>query len=278
MTLSILLGAAVLQLLALSFAMTVAWGVQQRTGNSGWIDAVWTCAVGVVGVASALWPLGEETSARQILVAALISAWAVRLGWHIASRSAAKSDDPRYAELVRGWGVSARSQMFVLLQKQALVSLPLVFSVFIAAHHPATGLGWADAAAVLVFAVAVAGESLADRQLRAFARASRGGDGICVDGLWRFSRHPNYFFEWVHWLAYPIIAISPFDGSYPAGWLALTAPLVMYWLLRYVSGVPPLEEHMVRKHGDRYRAYQASTAAFFPCWPKRGSIRGSKRD
>ena len=70
MTLSILLGAAVLQLVALSLAMTVAWGVQQRTGNSGWIDAVWTCAVGVVGVASALWPLGEETSARQILVAA----------------------------------------------------------------------------------------------------------------------------------------------------------------------------------------------------------------
>lgn len=245
--------------------MTLAWVAQQRTKNSGWIDAVWTLAVGTIGVAGALWPISglDEISNRQLLVAALIAIWAARLGIFIIQRSASKPDDPRYAKLVEDWGPDARWQMFVLLQKQALVSIPLVISIFLAAHNPTPLLGWADALAVGLFFMSWGGEALADRQLKQFISDERKDSPVCKRGLWRYSRHPNYFFEWLHWLVYPMLAIS-LDGGYVWGWLALSAPLMMYWLLNYISGIPPLEEHMVRKHGDAYRGYQKETNAFFP--------------
>jgi steroid 5-alpha reductase family enzyme len=86
---------------------------------------------------------------------------------------------------------------------------------------------------------------------------------VCDQGLWSWSRHPNYFFEWLQWVAYPLLAIE-LAGGYPWGWIALGGPVCMYWLLVYVSGIPPLEEHMVRRYGAAYRAYQGRTNAFFP--------------
>jgi steroid 5-alpha reductase family enzyme len=155
--------------------------------------------------------------------------------------------------------------MWVLVQKQALVSIPLALAMALAAANPAPGLRLQDYAAGLIFIIAVAGEAVADGQLRRFRRASSGHAGICDVGLWRWSRHPNYFFEWLGWLAYPLIAIGP---GYPWGWIALAGPACMYALLVYVSGIPPLEQHMVQTRGDAFRAYQARTNAFFP-WPPR---------
>jgi steroid 5-alpha reductase family enzyme len=88
---------------------------------------------------------------------------------------------------------------------------------------------------------------------------------VCDDGLWRWSRHPNYFFQWFGWLAYPVIAIAP---GYPLGFAALLAPLFMFWILNYVTGVPPLEAQMARSRGDVWHAYQARTSRFFPLPPK----------
>ena len=103
---------------------------------------------------------------------------------------------------------------------------------------------------------------LADSQLKQF-RASPGHHGqVCDVGLWRWSRHPNYFFQWLGWLAYPVIAISP--DSYGWGWASLLAPLFMYWILVHVTGVPPLEAQMLRSRGERYRDYQLRTSVFFP--------------
>jgi steroid 5-alpha reductase family enzyme len=260
-----LLGIGAAQAVALSCIMAFAWLVQRRTGNSGWIDAVWTFGLGSVGVISALAPLQTNTGPtdRQLLVAALVALWAMRLGWHIVQRSRSKDDDPRYAELIRGWGEDAGRQLFVLLQKHALVSIPLAFAMLLAAHNTVPELRPQDWLAVAIFAIAIAGEALSDRQLRSFRSDPRNAGRVCEAGLWSVSRHPNYFFEWVHWLVYPLIAID-LSGNYPWGWAALAAPVCMYWLLSYVSGVPPLEEHMVRRHGDRYRAYQQRTSAFFP--------------
>jgi steroid 5-alpha reductase family enzyme len=254
----------------LSLLMSLAWVVEQRTGNSGWIDTVWTFGVGFVGVGSALIPLGTDPAdnlPRRWLVAIAIALWALRLGFHIAGRTAGVTDDPRYAALRQGWGLSASRQMWLLVQKQAVVSIPLVLAIFLAAHNPAPALRLQDGLATLIFIVAIAGESLADQQLRRFRRTSSGHGRICQVGLWRWSRHPNYFFEWFGWLGYPLIAID-LSGGYAWGWLALLAPACMYWLLIYISGIPPLEEHMLRTRGDEFRAYQARTNAFFP-WPSR---------
>lgn len=266
MSLSNLLIAVAVPWAALALIMTGAWLVQQRTGNAGYIDAVWTFGLGLVGISSALIPLagGGAPTGRQWLVAAIMLAWSLRLGIHILQRSAARGDDPRYAALIKQWGARARPEMWILLQKQALVSVPLALSIFVAAHNPAPLFRAQDVLALLLLLTAIAGEALADRQLRDFVASGKGG--ICDRGLWRWSRHPNYFFEWLFWLAFPLLAID-FSG-YPIGFIALAAPLCMYWLLVYVSGIPPLEAHMVAKHGGAYRTYQARTSAFFPLPPK----------
>lgn len=271
MTAGIVLLAVLVQAIVLSAVMAMAWAVQQRTGNSGWVDTVWTFGLGALGVASALVPLGSDVTARQLLVAALVGVWALRLGLHIATRTAGIQDDPRYAALARDWGSDARRQMFWLLQKQALVTIPLALSIFLAARNPAS-LGAGDAVAAALLCLAIAGAALADRQLIACRKTAGAQAGVCDVGLWAWSRHPNYFFEWLGWLAYPLMAID-LSGGYAWGWLALVGPACIYWLLAHVSGVPPLEEHMLRKHGDAYRAYQARTSRFFP-FPPRTSRAG----
>src|SRR6478672_4416161 len=122
---------------SLSVLMAGAWLVQQRTGNSGWVDTIWTYSLGLVGAGSALWPIGGAApNARQWLVAVLVAIWSLRLGTHIAIRTAGISDDPRYAAFASEWGANAPRRMFIFLQNQALGSIPLAFAIFVAAHSP----------------------------------------------------------------------------------------------------------------------------------------------
>jgi steroid 5-alpha reductase family enzyme len=261
------LGALAAIAFSLSLCMAGAWVVQQRTGNSGWVDAIWTFSLGLVGAGSALRPLADDApNARQWLVAALVALWSLRLGAHIAIRTAAITDDPRYAAFAREWGADSPRKMFVFLQNQAIGSVPLAFSIFIAAHYPAETLRLRDYLAALVLLAAIAGEALADAQLKNFRERPGNQGRVCDVGLWRWSRHPNYFFEWLGWLAYPLIAISP---DYAWGWVTLLAPAFMYWILVHVTGIPPLEEQMLRSRGDRYRDYQSRTSSFFPLPPRK---------
>jgi steroid 5-alpha reductase family enzyme len=246
---------------SLSVLMAGAWVVQQRTGNSGWVDTIWTFSLGLVGAVSALWPIGGAApNARQWLVAALVAIWSLRLGLHIAVRTSGISDDPRYAAFAKEWGVDSPRKMFVFLQNQGFGSIPLVFSIFVAARFPSDVLRVQDYLGVLILFAGIAGEALADAQLKRFRTDQANKGRVCDIGLWRWSRHPNYFFEWFGWLAYPVIALSPY---YAWGWATLLAPAFMYWILVHVTGIPPLEEQMLRSRGERYRDYQARTSMFF---------------
>jgi steroid 5-alpha reductase family enzyme len=256
---------------SLSVLMGIAWVVRQRTGNSGWVDTIWTFAVGLTGAGSALWPVaGEMPNGRQWLVAALVAIWSLRLGIHIAIRTAAITDDPRYAAFAKEWGVHSARRMFVFLQNQGFGSIPLVFAIFVAARFPISTLRLQDYVGAAILFVAIAGEALADAQFKRFREQVANGGRVCDAGLWRWSRHPIYFFEWVGWLAYPVIAISlEHPLQYPWGWATLLAPAFMYWILVYVTGIPPLEAQMLRSRGDRYRAYQSRTGVFFPMPPQK---------
>jgi len=257
--------ALVLIALALSALLALAWVVQQRTGNSGWVDTIWTFAVGGVGAAAALWPAAiAALPSRQWLIAVLALGWALRLGTHIAIRTAAISDDPRYAAFAHEWGLNAPWRMFVFLQNQALGSIPLVFAAFVAAQTPVASLRLQDFVGVAILVIAIVGEALADSQLKRFRTNPANKGHVCDLGLWRWSRHPNYFFQWFGWLAYPVIAI---DAAYAWGFAALLAPVSMFWILNYVTGIPPLEAQMLRSRGDAYRLYQAHTSKFFPLPP-----------
>jgi steroid 5-alpha reductase family enzyme len=262
--LSILIGIAV----ALSAIMVGAWLVWRSTRNSGWIDTTWTFGLGAVGCAGALTPLLlYGMTPRRLLVACLVVVWSLRLGLHIAQRTKGITDDPRYGKMVRDWGADASRQMFWLAQKQALVSIPLALSMVLAAWNPLSTLRLQDFLGVLVLAIGITGEGVADNELRRFRADSANRNRICDYGLWSWSRHPNYFFEWFGWLAYPLLAID-LGGGYPWGFVALLGPACMYWLLVHVSGIPPLEEHMLERRHDEFRKYQARTNAFFPAPPR----------
>ncbi|MDN5869983.1 MAG: DUF1295 domain-containing protein [Nitrococcus sp.] len=260
-----LMALIILLVVALSTIMAFVWLVVFRAGRSGWVDAIWTFAVGAGGIAASLAPVGQshDISTRQWLVAALVAVWSLRLGLHIAARTIRDGDDPRYRWLRLQWGEDFRRRLFWFLQIQAAAALLLILSIMSAAHRPAPGLGLSDLLGLVIFSVAVIGATLADRQLSRFGADPDNKGKVYAAGLWRFSRHPNYFFEWLGWVAYAAIAID-LGGSYLWGWFALAGPFLMYWLLVHVSGIPPLEAHMLRSRGDRFRDYQQRVNTFWP--------------
>ena len=246
---------------ALAAIMAGAWAAQRLTGQSGWIDAIWTFGVGAAGVAAALATIGSSQTSdwRLAAVAIAVGLWSLRLGLHIVARTLTAPDDLRYRKLIHGWGPSAPSRLFLFLQAQALVGAALPLSVALAAAAPSTSLRPQDVLGLAIFAIALVGEAAADVELRRFRSDPARRGQICDIGLWGRSRHPNYFFEWLIWFAFAVVA---FDAG--IGLVAWIAPALMYWTLRYVSGVPPIEEHMLLTRGEQFRVYQARTPIFFP--------------
>lgn len=254
--------------LFLVLTMSAAWMVQRRTAQGGWADAFWSFGLGLAGVGVALFPLdGQAPSARQWLVAVLIGSWGLRLGLHIAHRAAREVEDARYARLRVEWGARFQTRMFGFLMLQAGAAAVLALSILLAARNPSAGLTPQDGLAALIFVCALVGEGVADWQLATFKSDPTNRGRICDTGLWAWSRHPNYFFEWLGWCAWPVFAIN-LTGVWPWGWLALTGPAYIYWLLTKVSGVPLLEAHMRRSRPEAFAAYASRTSRFFPRSPK----------
>lgn len=248
---------------ALSIAMAGAWAVARKPGRSGWTDVIWSYAIGLAGMVAALAPIDEPPGKRQWLVAVLVAGWSLRLGTHIALRTKGGHDDPRYAELRREWGDRFESRLFGFLQIQAVAAWLLSVSILVAARNPSPALRWSDWAGALILLAAAIGEAAADAQLGSFRSNPANRRRVCDTGLWGLSRHPNYFFEWLGWVAYAVIAVGP-DGRFGWGWLALSGPVFMYWLLVHVSGIPPLEAHMLRSRGEAFRRTQRRIRAFWP--------------
>ncbi|MCV3767047.1 DUF1295 domain-containing protein [Rhizobium sp. TRM95796] len=265
---------AILLAIMMSLLMTIAWAAQRRTGSSGWIDSIWSFAVGIGGVTAALIAEGGDGTRRWVALG-VIGLWSLRLGLHIAARTKGAGEDPRYQALIDEWGDRAGFRLFLFLQVQAVCALVLALAVYAAAANPAA-FGLLDILALSVAVIAIAGEAVSDWQLSRFRRDNHGKGKICEVGLWAYSRHPNYFFEWLGWCAWPLLALD-FSGAHPVGLSAFAAPALMYWLLVHVSGIPPLEAHMLRSRGDAFRALQARVNAFFP-GPRRGQSQAAIKE
>ena len=258
----------------LCLGMTGAWAVQRVTGNSGWIDTIWAAVTGLAGLSVIVFS-SDGNPARKWLAGFLVGLWALRLAAHIASRSAGKKDDPRYAALMEEWGRNAGPRLLWFLQIQAFASFILVLSIYAAILNPAPFPGILDGLALAVALIAIAGEGMADWQLSQFKHRKPDGKTVCDIGLWGYSRHPNYFFEWTWWCAWPLMALSGFQAFFTFA-VSLLAPLMMYWLLNHVSGIPYLEKHMEASRGDAFKAYQSRVNAFFPWFPDNHKSSESK--
>lgn len=249
--------------LGVSLAMVLAWLTQRAAGNAGWVDVAWTFSTGIALACVACAAPGA--SWRHALLAGLLLMWAGRLGGHIAYRVATGPEDTRYAQMRTAAGPRFQRQMLRLVAGQGPVSGLLAVSVYLAAARPDPDLRVSDIAGAILLVAALAGEALADRQLTVWRTKPENHEQICEVGLWSLCRHPNYLFEAVSWTAYPLIAVEP---GRPLTWLSFTAPLLMFLVLRYVTGVPPLEAAMREKRGEKYTTYQARTNAMWPGWPR----------
>lgn len=256
-------------LAAMLVIMGVGWFVQRAARNGGWTDVFWTFGTGATLSAAALIPLGAEPGFpwRRVFVAAMVVIWSLRLGLYIARRVAkSPEEDARYAAFRRDWGADFQKRMVGLMLVQAPVSALLSLSPLLAARTPRAGIGVQDVVGVIIFAGALWGEGIADGQMHAFRANPANRGKVCDTGLWSWSRHPNYFFEAAIWIAYPVIAL---DLAHPFTWLSLIAPVIMFLTVRFASGVPPLEEAMLKSRGDAYLAYQKRVSVFIPRPPKR---------
>lgn len=251
-------------LAVLSLVMAGAHVIAMRTGNGGWADTIWTFGVGLAGLTAIAILGGADPGPRHGLVAVLAALWSLRLGIYLFTRTRGKSEDARYADLRRTWGKDHPRRLFLFLQSQAIAALPLVAAIALAADRPGP-LDAFDAVGAAVLLIGVFGGGVADWQLARFKSEPSNKGRICDAGLWSLSRHPNYFFEWLSWCAWPIIAFDVM--GYPIGLAALLAPAMMYYLLVYVSGLPPLEAHMERSRPREFAAYKARVPAFFPKLP-----------
>lgn len=255
--------------LLLFLVKTMAWLVQRRLGNAGIVDGFWAWGLGALALGFA-WIAPGPLEVR-VAVALMGGLWGLRLGTYLWRRNWRTAEDFRYADLRAQWGAQAPARLFWFFQFQNLFTLALAGSAFLPAVWQDRSPGpWALAVAAVVWLIAVVGESVADAQMAAFKRRADQHGQVCDTGLWRHSRHPNYFFECVHWLAY-----VPLSWGSPGWPLSLLAPVVMVLLLKRLSGIPLLEARLVETR-PAYRDYMARTHALLP-WPPRGQSSGTRR-
>lgn len=243
----------------------------RRLDNYGVVDVAWSYSFALLAAFYAL--AGAGWPARRALIATLACGWSLRLGTHLLLRVARHhpAEDTRYAQLRRDWAGNFAPKMFGFFQLQAVSVVALGPAFLVAAQNPAPLLHSLEITGAILWLVALGGEALADAQLATFKRDPGRRGQVCASGLWRYSRHPNYFFEWVIWVAFFVFALAS-----PWGWVAIIGPAGILFLLLRVTGIPLTEEQSVRRKGDAYRRYQQTTSAFVP-WRTRPAAAGERR-
>ncbi len=250
--------------IAAAIVMTFAWLVQLRTRNAGVVDAVWSLGMGASALFYA-WVGGGHLIPR-LTVAMLGGIWGSRLCLHIFARVLSEPEDGRYQYLRAHWHDS-QVKFFGFFQLQAVVVVLFSLPFYAVAQNTRDTLSVWCAIGIAIWIVSIVGESIADAQLTAFRKNPRNHGKTCDVGLWRYSRHPNYFFEWVHWFAYVFLSVGTPMSVWLLSWVG---PILMFGSLMWVSGVPFTEAQALRSRGDDYRAYQRRTSVLIPWFPKKG--------
>jgi steroid 5-alpha reductase family enzyme len=236
-----------------------AWIHQEKSKNATLVDIVWVASIMLLAVIFSFQAI-FATQTQRVLVMVLPLLWGFRLGAHLYVNRVHghKAEDSRYAELRQKWGPDASFNFFILYQAQALISAIMATS-FLAMLSKESAPSGLLIVGILIWAAGVVGETLADHQLQEFKRTSSDKLKTCRTGLWKYSRHPNYFFEWITWCSYLLMT-----ASWPRALTALIAPMFLLLLIYKVTGIPPSEAQSLKKRGEDYRDYQKTTPAFFP--------------
>jgi steroid 5-alpha reductase family enzyme len=245
-----------------SALLGVLYLLQRRTGDATAVDAGW--AGSLVLIACLYAALGPGDLSHRVLIASMAGLENLRVALLVLQRLG-KGEDTRYRELRARWRAHGREQrtFAAFYQAQAFVAALLSGPFLLASfnrHHGLEPIEWAGAGLWLFAAVL---EHVSDQQLRHFKGDPANRGKTMRSGLWRYSRHPNYFFQSLTWLAYALVAVAA-----PWGWIAFVSPALILYLILFVTGVRPSEEQALKNRGDDYRRYQHETSVFVPWFPK----------
>lgn len=254
-------------LLAVEGLMILFWIIFLFNDRINIVDIAW--GLSFLTATTLYFILGEGYYWRKWLVLITVFIWGIR---HIAYMVARyeKGEDPRYKMIIdeEQWKIlspirsrNVRVLLLFLFEGILIVVLSLPFALMMQNDFPY--FETLEIFGLLVWMVGLSGASLADRQLQVFKENPLNNNQVCERGLWRYSRHPNYFFEWVIWIGFFMMA-----STSTFGWMAVISPLLMFFFLFKISGIPLAEEEALRTKGEAYQKYQEKTSSFFPWFRK----------
>lgn len=249
-------------LLALLAGMFILWAISVKVRNAGIVDIGW--ALGLVYLTWLYVNKGGGYPLRSSLLLIMVTAWGMRLSYLLTMRLLRDpGEDKRYQRIRQDWKTNIEAKFLGLFLFEAVLDVILAVPFLLIAINPRPHLLPIEIFGILVWAIGLAGEAMADEQLKKFKADPNNRGRTCQSGLWYYSRHPNYFFEWLMWAGYFIFAL----GS-PWGWGAVISPMIMFAILRYGTGVPLSEAQALQSRGEEYQRYQRTTSVFVPL-PKR---------
>lgn len=243
--------------------MLLGWLYEGKTNNAGIVDVLWAGLMSALPVFYAIQSDGSVV--MRVVAATIMSVWYLRLFIHLCSRVFSESEDGRYRYLRQHWGKQAHRNHFFFFQFQAILAWTFTFPVWWLSQAQQVNAATIMGALVLVL-VAGIGVYVSDKQLQVFRDNPANKGKVCELGVWYYSRHPNYFFEWLHWFSYPILGLGVAGGL----WLWF-APVIMLAFLYFITGIPYTEQQAIRSRGDAYKRYQQTTSVFIP-WRKKHAI------
>ena len=235
--------------------MTLLWAFLYKRTNAGLVDIGWTLSFALAALVAII--LGDAGTVKKAIFALMVFPWSLRLAYYLYSRFDAKVEDPRYTKIKKGWGEDrgGLKMLLMFLFQAALVAL-ISIPFYLIANDPAMGLLLPG---FLVVTFGWMGEMIADNQLTRF-KANPENEGKVMDkGLWAYSRHPNYFFEWIVWIGFTLSALF-----LDYGYLSLVSFGLISYLLMGLSGVRLTEEQLAESKGEAYEEYKRRVPAFFP--------------
>ena len=245
-----------------SLLMSFLWALSVQKKNAGIVNVGWT--ISFVILTAFYCAQNDGFYLRDILIFLMVALWALRLAFHLVHRIETNpEEDKRYQKLRRFWKTKANYRFFLLFQSQALMVMVLSIPFLLISVNGLFEIRLIELIAFILWIIAFMGETTADSQLKRFKSYPQNKGKVCQAGFWNYSRHPNYFFEYLVWFSFFLFAL----GS-PYGWVALYCPIVMFYFLVYVSGIPVTEAQALKSEGVSYWEYQRTTSMFFP-WFKR---------
>lgn len=243
---------------AVSSLMLILWLISLKTKNAAIVDVGW--AFGLLACATVYAILAPGYSLRKALLLIMVGLWAFRLGGYLfLTRVWKQPEEGRYRQIRKDWKANINLKFFFFFELQGLLDVVLSLPFLLAAVNPRKQLVWVEGLGVVLWLASMMGEAIADAQLNAFKRDPRSKGKTCRNGLWNYSRHPNYFFEWLVWISWLLFALGSSHG-----WVAMISPALMLYFLFKVTGIPATEAQALRSRGEDYRRYQETTSPFVP--------------